>query len=297
MSLGLALSGGGAKGAAHIGVLQALKEEGINVDYISGTSSGSIVATLHACGYNPYNILYIFNNYCKYISDYDRMLPMKLIGMMFTGKLKIKGFVKGDNLEKLLKNFCGQKKIYKIEDITVPIAIPAVDINTGEIVYYMNRQINEQRNNIEEKKLYDDIPSYMYTGDIASIVRASCSVPGIFIPKILNKKLLVDGGIRINSPISILKSMGATKIISVSFDENLKEYNMNPNIIDITLKAFSIMGHQVNKCELDGADLVLRPSIKNVTLLDTKKTNYSATQGYNETKKNMDRIKEILNEK
>ena len=80
MALGLALSGGGAKGAAHIGVLQALKEENINIDYISGTSSGSIVATLYACGYTPYQILSIFNNFCGQIFDFDTKLLFKAVG-------------------------------------------------------------------------------------------------------------------------------------------------------------------------------------------------------------------------
>ena len=65
MKLGLALAGGGVKGAAHIGALKALEEENIKIDYIGGTSSGSIVATLYAAGYKPDDIYYIFKMYCK----------------------------------------------------------------------------------------------------------------------------------------------------------------------------------------------------------------------------------------
>ena len=67
MNLGLALSGGGAKGAAHIGVLKAFEEEKIKINYIGGTSSGSIVATLYAAGYTADDIYYIFKKYCKKI--------------------------------------------------------------------------------------------------------------------------------------------------------------------------------------------------------------------------------------
>jgi NTE family protein len=294
MSLGLALSGGGAKGAAHIGVLQALKEEGISVDYISGTSSGSIVATLYACGYNPYNILYIFNNYCKYISDYDKFLSFKLLGLIFTGRIKIKGLAKGKNLEKLLNKFCSRKDTIDIQDISMPIAIPTVDVDTGEVIYYLNRMINESRSNIESKSLYDDIPSYRYHGDIAKIVRASSSFPCVFEPKLLDNTLLIDGGVRVNSPVNILRQMGADKVLAVCFDENDKIEDNNCNIVAVTMKTLEIMGHHINKAELESADLVLRPSIKKVTLLDTKKSNYCATQGYNETKKNMDKIRQIL---
>ena len=92
MNIGIALSGGGIKGAAHIGVLEALEEENIKIDYISGTSSGSIVATLYAVGYKPQEILKMFSMYCKFISKTDKKLPLRCIKTLFTGKITIKGF-------------------------------------------------------------------------------------------------------------------------------------------------------------------------------------------------------------
>lgn len=292
MSLGLALSGGGAKGAAHIGVLQALKDEGINVDYISGTSSGSIVATLYACGYNPYNILYMFNTYCKYISDYDKALPFKLIGTIFTGKLKVKGLAKGNNLEKIVRDYCKSKQVVDITDIMMPIAVPTVDISSGEIVYFLNRSIQNRLKNRE----YDDIPSYITEGDIASIVRASSSFPAVFEPKLIGDKLLVDGGVRINSPVTILKEMGATKVITVTFDANIRDTYTHSNIVDLAMKSFDIMGHQVNMFEIENADLVLQPRLANVSLLDGEKSNEFAKIGYDLTMKHMELIKEMIKE-
>lgn len=295
MSLGLALSGGGAKGAAHIGVLQALKEEGINVDYISGASSGSIVATLYACGYSPYNILHMFNKYCKYITDYDRMLPFKILGIVFTGKLRIKSLVKGNNLENIVSNFCQEKEIEDIKDIKMPIAISTVDINTGEIIYFLNTYINENKlNYIYNRDAYDDIPSYIYEGDIASIVRASSSFPVVFAPKMISSKLLIDGGVRMNTPVSVLKDMGADKVIAVSLDNKISKNYEYSNIVSAAFRSFDIMGHQVNFDELKKADLVIRPKLKNISLLEMSKSNYCATQGYNETKANIDKIKEML---
>ena len=104
MSIGIALSGGGIKGAAHIGVLQALNEEGITIDYISGTSSGSIVSALYAAGYTPFNILSIFKTHYKDIADYDKFLSLKLFKTLFTRKISIIGLAKGNKLENLLKN-------------------------------------------------------------------------------------------------------------------------------------------------------------------------------------------------
>lgn len=293
MKIGLALSGGGAKGAAHIGVLQALKEEGINIDYISGTSSGSIIATLYACGYNPYNILYMFNMYCRQIADYDKLLPFKVFNTMFTGKLSIKGLAKGDRLEEMIKRFCFSKKIIDISDLKMPIAIPTVDLSTGEVIYYLNKKVNPQtyqRLNGE----FDDSPSYKYSGNIASIVRSSCSFPGVFEPKTYDSKILIDGGVRVNTPVSILKSMGADKVIAVTFSKKDTCNTHSNNIVSILLRSFDIMQHQLNDYEVKKADLVLNVSTENVSLLDGSKTSRIATQGYEIAKRNMSKIKEIV---
>ncbi|MEG2348365.1 MAG: patatin-like phospholipase family protein [Clostridia bacterium] len=294
MSLGLALSGGGAKGAAHIGVLQALKEENIKIDYISGTSSGSIIATLFACGYEPLEILRLFRTYCSEINDADKLLPIKVVNTMFTGKLNIQGLAKGDNLENLIKSYTKVKGIKDITQISFPIVIPAVDIDTGEIIYFLNKKINTLENKVlQSRNLYDDNPTYKYYGDIDDIVRASCSLPAVFLPKKIEEHLLVDGGIRINTPVSILKDMGASKVLAVCFDTNRKGATKPNNIINIAIKSFDIMGHQSNFAEISNADLVIRPDLKNIGLLDCKKIDYIARQGYLKTKEMIEKIKEM----
>ena len=107
MSIGLALSGGGAKGAAHIGVLEALQDNNIKVDYISGTSSGSIIAGLYAAGYTPNEILRIIVKHTKNTSllDYDKTAPFKLMKILFSKKINLSGFIKGDKIEYLIKRY------------------------------------------------------------------------------------------------------------------------------------------------------------------------------------------------
>lgn len=288
MSLGLALSGGGAKGAAHIGVLQALKEENINVDYISGTSSGSIIAALFAAGYNPFNIYDIFNAYCSHIFDCDKKLPFKVAGTFFTGKISIKGLAKGDNLERLLRKYLACKNVYNISQAKIPIAIPTVDLSNGEVVYFLNKNINRRTQG------FDDFPSYIYSANLASVVRASSSFPAVFEPKILDGRILVDGGVRVNTPVSILKEMGAKKTLAVCFDKNDKCDTYSKNIIGITMKTFDIMGHQVNEDEISKADFVITPDVEDVGLLDCSKTRKIINQGYYATKNNIDKIKEML---
>lgn len=296
MVLGLALSGGGAKGAAHIGVLKALEEENIKVKCISGTSSGSIVATLYACGYTPNEILKLFKVYCREISDLDKTLPLKIINTMFSGRINIQGLAKGDNLENLIKIYSNKKEIRDITQIKIPIVIPTVDINTGEIIYFSNTKI---RRSLEDKYsiniIYDDEPTYKYSGDICKIVRASCSLPAVFEPKRIDDFLLVDGGIRMNTPVSVLKDIGADKVIAVCFDTNKHNLSKPNNIINISVKAFDIMGHQSNFNEIKNADFVIRPDLKKTGLLDCKEIENIARAGYIKTKENIDKIKNILN--
>ena len=292
MSLGLALSGGGAKGAAHIGVLKALEDEGVKIEYISGTSSGSIIAGLYACGYLPSDLIKFFNMYCSGIGDFDKLVGLKILSTAFTGKIGIKGLAKGDKLEYIIKNFCQKKQVIDISDIKFPLAIPTVDINSGEVVYFLSKSVNEFNN--LSRSVYDDIPTYKYNGKLASIIRASSSFPGVFEPKIFDGRILVDGGVRVNTPVSIFRKMGATKVISVAFDRNRKYTDNNLNVVSISLKAFDIMSHQVNEGELSRSDYVIRPQIPgNISLLDCSKTNYLVRLGYNEVKKSINRIKEI----
>ncbi len=264
-----------------------MEEEGIKVDYISGCSSGSIVAALYAIGYSPMEILFMFKTYCKNVIEYDKLVPLKIIGLAFTGKLKLKGIVKGNNLENVAKKYCNSKNIKDISQVKIPLAIPTVDIETGEIVYYLSKPLNRLGR-------FDDIPTYNYTGDLAAIVRASSSFPGVFEPKFLDGKYLVDGGVRISCPTEILKQMGASKVLAVNFDDSKDSKLGNMNIVSVAMKTFDIMGHEVNKEQINLADYIINIKIDNISLLDFSKVNYSANIGYKVTKDNIDKIKELL---
>ena len=302
MSIGLALSGGGAKGIAHIGVLEALKDYGINVDYIAGTSSGSLVASLYAVGYTPNQMLKIINRYKDGIIDIDKGIGFKLFGSVLKKKVSIKGFVKGIKLERMLEYILKEKGIEDISDTKLPIAIPTVNLNTGEITYFSNMDIDINNNKeyntrwclIEENTNYKDEPKYIKGGKLASIVRASCSVPGIFVPKRINDDIYIDGGVRVNSPIDVLRKMGADKIIVVTFNCN-KGNNMGiENVIGISSQAFNIMSHESNKDKVELADVNVKLCLNNVSLLDFSNATNIAHRGYNIIASNIDRIKKNL---
>lgn len=275
MELGLALSGGGVKGAAHIGVLKALEEEGIKISSISGTSSGSIVASLYACGYSPDEIYYIFKKYCKCITDYDKLIPFKVLGTLFTGKIKLKSLAKGNNIEYIIHNMCYRKGKIDICQVNIPCAIPAVDIIDGKIVYFCSRKINRNTT------YYDDVPEIVYNGRLSSIVRASTAFPAAFSPKRIGNHLLIDGGTRVNSPVTILKDIREhnEKILVVYFEKI--DNNREPhNIIDTALKSFDIMGHEINEWQIKQADYMLDIESRNISLLDVSKIDYMVTLGY-----------------
>ena len=294
MKIGLALSGGGAKGLAHIGVLEALRDYGINIDYIAGTSSGSLVAGLYAAGYTPNEILKLVNRYKDKIIDIDNKVGFKLFGILLKRKISIKGFVKGNNLERILEGILEKKNVKDIADVNMPLAIPTVNLHTGEIVYFLKASSSDRSYLIQDYYEYDDKPSYKTSGNLASVIRASCSIPGIFVPKKIEDATYVDGGVRVNTPIEILKSMGADKIIAVTFDCNKQNMFSIDNVVGISSQAFNIMTHNSNKNEIEGADINIRLCLNKVSLLDFSNASYIATRGYNLVARNINRIKERI---
>ncbi len=285
MQIGLVLSGGGAKGAAHIGVLKALEEENIKVSSIAGTSSGSIVAALYGCGYTPTEIYYIFKRYCKCITDYDNMIPFKVLNTLFTGKIKLKSLAKGNNIECIINTMCYKKGKTDISQMNIPCVIPAVDIVDGKIVYFCSRKNKEVRENFNTT-IYSDTPEYIPYGRISSIVRASTAFPGVFEPKRIGSHLLADGGIRVNSPVNALRKFRENnEKIMVIYFEKINNNKVPQNIIDTTIKSFDIMGHEVNEREIANADYQIDIESADVGLLDISKIDYMVNLGYNITKR------------
>ena len=288
--IGLALEAGGIKGAAHIGALQALEEEGICIDCISGSSAGSIVAAMYAIGYKPIEILQIFRNYCNSINDFDRKIPFKIIGLAFTGKLKLRGLAKGNKLESILCDLCLRKRVKNIADVTFPLAIPTVDIYTGETIYYLNYDL--EKNN---SKYISYGCKYKDSGCLPSIIRASSSIPAVFEPKYIDNRCLVDGGVKVACPVNVLKEMGADKVLAISFiNDKASSITQKCNMIDITLSTFDIMSEEIKKHELKEADYTVRIDASNVMTMDCSKINYMANLGYNMTKKYIEEIKKSL---
>lgn len=275
MSLGLALSGGGVKGAAHIGVLKALEEENIKIDYIGGTSSGSIVATLYAAGYKPEEIYYIFKKYCKKIKYVDIKNIFKLFfGLITTGTIKIDGLNSGKSINKLINKVCNEKNICNISDISMPLVVPSINMNTGEVVCFTSSKIRS----------FSDNTVFVNDFSIGSAVQASCSFPSVFSPCDYKNVKLIDGGIRENVPWREIKLLGADKVISVVFENNVDK-SCCKNLIDVAFRSFELMCKELSKYELNGMDYLIKIKSEKVSLLDMSKIDEFYQLGYVETKK------------
>ena len=131
MKLGIALSGGGIRGIAHAGALKAFEENGINIDIISGTSSGSIIATLYALGYSPYYIYILFKRYAKDICEISGMpIISGATNFIVNKKININGIKDGTKLEEAFNNLASKMGINTMGEIKMPILVPSVDIFT-----------------------------------------------------------------------------------------------------------------------------------------------------------------------
>ena len=287
MNYGICFSGGGIKGAAHIGAIKALEEENLKFNYISGTSSGSIIATLYAAGYSSDEMLKFFKKYAKKIKYVDpKNILILLINLFIKRKIVIKGFNEGTIIERLLNKELNKKNIRNISDIKKELLIPSIDINTGEINVFISK---------ENRAKYLDNIIYINNVNIGKAVRASCSYPVVFSPCKIDGKQLVDGGLRENVPWKLTKEKGADKVLSIIFDEEKNKKNYCKNILEVASNSLGILCHEISNYDLEGADYLLKIKTEKVQLLDYKKIDELYLKGYKQTKQKIKEIKNKLN--
>ena len=185
MKLGLALSGGGIRGAVHIGVLKAFEENNIKIDVIGGTSSGSLVAALYAIGYSPIHIYELFKRYGKNITNIGAGTIINGVGgYIMSKKINVSGISDGKNIQDLYNEFANKKGINKISDIKMPIVIPTIDLKDGKKYVFSSRDISSKA--FGYKKYITDI-------SVGAAVRASSSFPAFFCPFEYKNHIFLDG--------------------------------------------------------------------------------------------------------
>ncbi len=288
---GLALAGGGTKGAAHVGVLTALEEAGLLPDRIAGASAGSIVAGLYAAGMEigemRETVRWLARHGRSYI-DPDILgifffLPQILLGRETT----LKGLIKGNRLQRFL---CSLTDGLKIQDHCRGLLIPAVDMISGDTIVFTNLFGED----IPFSALKQEHVKWERNGLLCDIMMASSSVPAVFRPREMNGYYLVDGGVTNNLPVDLLIAAGESRVLAVDIGEKY-EVPHDHSMIEIAFHSFSIMSRELKDCRSSGEILLLKPPLpKGAGLLTFDCMEACMEDGYIYTKKMMPRISRAL---
>lgn len=280
--IGLVLSGGGAKGLAHIGVLKVIEEAGIKIDYIGGTSMGAIVGGLYASGYNAQQIDSIFK-----VTNFDELLR--------------------DYIPRSSKNFY-EKRNDEIYALTLPFNKLRVGVpNAYSKGSYMYSLLNKLLNNVKDVKDFNKLPipflcvaTDIETGEevllnkgyLPQAILASATLPSLFSPIEVNGKLLIDGGVSNNYPIDEVKKLGADIIIGVDVQDDLKDRKSLKDVTKILVQISNLQMIQKMKKKKEETDIYIKPDMADYSVISfsrgdsiVKKGEEAAMKSFEELKK------------
>lgn len=266
---GICFSGGGVKGFAHIGVIKALEENGIKFDMASGNSAGSIVGALYSLGVSADEMLdYSLSMEVRDIINYKSLRsklsfasPKEFLNS-FKG-LNFSPAIDSENIEKFFMGIAGDKLF---NETKIPFYAVSVDLKSGKLIV-MNK------------------------GRLATAVRASSAIPGVFTPVVTNEYHLVDGLVLNNMPADILKEKGADKVLSI----NLKAYSKigtdSTKYFDMIFSTIDIMAARSLIPGIEASDLILNPYLEDTKVkMDENYIKQIYDLGYNEAKSHMNEI-------
>ena len=285
MSLGVALAGGGLKGLAYIGALKALEELGIKIDYLSGTSSGSIFASFYAMGYKPEEIKEKTIEYYTMLTTIKKR-PILKAGVTYisTGTARLEGLIPGENIENLVKVASKDKDITNMNQIDIPYAIVTVDTITTKECIFLSKDI----------KLENEEIDYIYNAPIATATRASMSFPGIFTPCNYKQYNFIDGGTKDNLPVQVLRDMGADKVLALSF--KIDEYEPKEDIFAVLLRAVDIFSLEDVRNAQKKSDLALEIDASGTSLLKIDDVDKVIETGYDTIMAHKEEILNLIKE-
>lgn len=273
--VGLVLSGGGARGLAHIGVLKALEERNIKISAVAGTSMGAVVGALYATGKTPDEIAVIARGMdwghamdddtprenLSYRRKQDsREYLVKAQATIKDGVFSLpKGIVQGQNLQLLLQRiFVHVSDGTRFDDFPIPFRAVAGDLVTGEAVI-------------------------LSEGSLPTAVRASMSIPGLYAPVEIDGKILVDGGIANNLPIDIVKAMGVDRVIAVDIATPLYDAEGLDSVLPIIEQLTTLLTYNQLKQQyvlITERDLLIKPDLGVVQNTDFDMLDEAISKGY-----------------
>ncbi|MBX9948926.1 MAG: patatin-like phospholipase family protein [Candidatus Obscuribacterales bacterium] len=252
--IGLALGGGGARGAAHVPVIRALEKEGIKFDYIAGTSIGSVVGGLYAAGVSLDDLEDEFEN-GKLMRNFMTVslavrvavAPVMLVPRLFNSK-EYDGLYRGNKFRKYLVSGLSCHDL-NIESLKIPFA--AVTLN-----------------------LLDGKPYMIRKGNLGFAMQASAAVPGLRKPVEIGDKLFVDGGALCNLPVKQVREMGADFVIAVNIDQpfDVQTPDKFRKIGSVTRRMLNWDLWEMDKPQSELADVTIHPNTGEVSLISTKKS-------------------------
>jgi len=273
--VGLVLSGGGARGAAHIGVLKVLEEQRIPIDYVAGTSMGAIVGGLYASGMTADEIeadmlgvdwLDALDNLIPRADrpfrrkrDDDLYLVRQQAGFN-DGEFQFSsGLINGQKIELLLRSFVEvESGITSFDELPTPFRAVATDIATGE-------------------------PYVLDSGDLAVAMRASMSIPAVFGPVVLDDHMLVDGGVANNLPINIVRKMGADIVIAVDVSTPLQTSDELDSLLAVTQQLTGILTRRNTEGQLatlKADDVLIIPPLGDISNMQFDRSAEGINEGF-----------------
>jgi NTE family protein len=286
--IGLVLSGGGARGIAHIGTLKVLEELRVPVDYIAGTSMGSIVAGSYALGMSPQEMekRVLAADWDRVLADAppraDRSFRSKALeragvygveaGVSKEGLLLPQGVIAGQNLEVFLAELTGGSvDIGSFDALPIPFRAVATDIETGEAVV-------------------------LERGNILAAMRSSMSVPGVFSPVEIDGRLLLDGGLVRNLPVDVVRAMGAEVVIAVNLGTPLLKRDEIESVFSVSQQMLNILTEQNVRrslAELTEADVLIEPELGGYSASDFVNAGKTIPIGEAAARKVADRLRAL----
>lgn len=272
MKLGIALAGGGVRGAAHLGILQALEENGIVADMYAGTSAGAIVATLKSLGKSNQEIV-------EYLHKIDiKLMDVAFGDILFSLPKRLKNLeavLKGDKLHGFLEDVTGGKNM---GHLTMPLSIISTDINTGcQVIFSTETMEDEKLHRLDNNIKLIHRPHL----PLSEIVYTSCTLPGIFKPLTYGEMKLVDGSITNNLPANVLHAQGADKIIAIDLTMRNRR-KRTKGMFDVLGQAINILIEQNINMSMDyaGEAIYLNPEIRDIGLLEVHRSLECFYTGY-----------------
>ncbi|WP_025110576.1 patatin-like phospholipase family protein [Pseudomonas sp. H1h] len=278
--VGLVLSGGAARGLAHIGVLKALEEQGIKIDAIAGTSMGAVVGGLYASGYKIDELekLALNIDWQQALSDAppredvpfrrkqdDRdFLVKQQLSFRDDGSLGLPlGVIQGQNLALMLESLLAHTSDTRdFDKLPIPFRAVATDIANGEKVVFRK-------------------------GHLPQVIRASMSIPAVFAPVELDGRLLVDGGMTDNIPLDVAREMGVDVAIVVDIGTPLRNRKQLTTVVDVLNQSITLMTRRNSEEQLAAlkpSDVLIQPALAAFGVTDFGKAQEMIDAGYRATK-------------